>query len=165
MSTTVTETYTVSDIEKVMRNLKTDLIMIADSTKAITRSQAADYASDFEALSKKGYLEFVDLTLFSAGTEVNAARYTVDTEAGGLVASRPGGVLWPSVASPFLQIVIAYTDNFHKLTNEEKKATRDQLKIHWTPSYANISHSSLQSIEGRNYVSNSYGVSRKDYSS
>ena len=58
-------TYTVVDIENVVRRMKADLVMIADSTGAWTAAKAADYAHDVEVLAKAGYLEWVDVTLFS----------------------------------------------------------------------------------------------------
>jgi len=163
MTTTITETYTVTDIEKVIRNIKADLFMIADSTGAISRAEAGNYASDFEALAKKDYLAYVDLTLLNSWTEVKAVRYTVNKNSGELTTSRPGGVLWPKVDYPNLRVVINYTDKFKQLTREEEKAVRDKLTINWVPSTADISHSTLQSESGRNYTSNAYGITRKDY--
>ena len=48
---TATATYTVVDIENVVRRLKADLVMIADSTGAWTAAKAADYAHDVEVLA------------------------------------------------------------------------------------------------------------------
>ena len=62
---TATHTYSVTDIEIVMRRFSADIIMIAQSTQAITEAEARDYAHDVEALAKKGYLQKVDLTLLS----------------------------------------------------------------------------------------------------
>ena len=67
---------------------------------AMTEEKAGEYAHDIEVLAKGGYLKYVDVTLFSNGVEVRAARYNVNTEAGDLTSSRPGGVLWPRVSGP-----------------------------------------------------------------
>lgn len=99
-SSTATSTYTVVDIGNVVRRVKADLVMIADSTGAWTAAKAEDYAHDIEVLAKAGYLAWVDVTLFSDGTEVKAVRFDVNTEAGSLSTSRPGGVLWPRVSAP-----------------------------------------------------------------
>ena len=157
---TASATYTVVDIENVVRRVKADLIMIADSTGGWTPDKARDYADDIEVLAKAGYLEYVDVTLFSNGIEIKAVRFDVDTDAGSLSSSRPGGVLWPKVAGPYLRIVLGYTSAY---TDAAREATKGKLKIGWTPTNANTSHASLASTGGRDYVSNNYGMQRKDW--
>ncbi len=88
-----TETYSVADVEVVMRRVTTDLIMIAASTGAMTEKEARDYGHDIEALAKDNYLKMVDLTLMSNGIEQRAIRFEVNTAAGELTMNRPGGVL------------------------------------------------------------------------
>src|SRR6185437_12644791 len=104
MSYTVSSTYTysVSYVELVMRRFSADIIMIAQSCRAITEATARDYAYDTELFAKAGYLRMVDLTLFDGSTEVRAAQYVVNANAGDLATSRPGGVLWPCVVTPYL---------------------------------------------------------------
>ncbi len=155
-----TATYTVLDIEKVVRRVKADLVMIADSTGGWTPETAGHYAHDVEVLATAGYLKYVDVTLLSQGVEAKAARFDVDTDAGGLTCSRPGGVLWPKVPGPFLRIVLGYTDDY---TATARAAIKGQLKINWSPTDADTSHSALRSAGGRDYVSNAYGMQRRDW--
>ena len=157
---TASATYTVVDIENVVRRVKADLIMIADSTGAWTSAKATDYAHDIEMLAKAGYLAWVDVTLFSNGIEVKAVRFDVDTDAGSLVTSRPGGVLWPKVSGAHLRIILSYTDAY---TSAAREAMKSKLKIGWVPSSDDTSHTSLRSSGGRDYVSNAYGMQRKDW--
>lgn len=157
---TASATYTTTDIENVVRRVRADLAMIADSTGAWTPQKAADYAHDIEVLAKAGYLAWVDVTLLQYGVELKAVRFDVDTDAGTLSTSRPGGVLWPRVTGADLRIVIGYTDVY---TSTAREATRGKLKIGWTPSSADTSHSGLSSSGGRNYVSSTYGMQRKDW--
>jgi hypothetical protein len=91
---------------------------------------------------------------------MKAARFDVDTDAGSLTSSRPGGVLWPKVASPYLRIVLGYTNAY---TDSAREATKGKLKIGWSPTSADTSHGCLSSSGGRNYASNSYGMQRRDY--
>ena len=153
---TASATYTTTDIENVVRRVKADLTMIADSTGGWTTQQTADYIHDIEVLAKAGYLAWVDVTLLRDGVELKAVRFNVDTDAGTLTTSRPGGVLWPRETNAKLRIILNYT-------NEVPEATRKTLKIGWTTSYDDTSHSSLSSSGGRNYVSNTYGMQRKDW--
>jgi hypothetical protein len=157
---TASATYTVADIENVVRRVKADLVMIADSTGAWTAAKAADYAHDIEVLAKAGYLEYVDVTLMSNGVEVKAVRFDVDTDAGALTSSRPGGVLWPKFVGAHLRVVLGYTDAY---TSAAREAMKGKLKIGWGPSTADTRHASLMSSGGRNYASNAYGMQRKDW--
>ena len=60
---TATATYTVVDIENVVRRVKADLVMIADSTQGWTADKARDYAHDVEVLAKAGPLLGVNLAV------------------------------------------------------------------------------------------------------
>jgi hypothetical protein len=164
MSYTVANTcsysYTVTDIETVVRRFTADIVMIAQSSGAITEAKARDYAHDVEALAKKDYLKKVDLTLFSGAIEIRATQYVVDTSAGELTMSRPGGVMWPRVTNPYLRIVLTHTDDYDDAARE---AMKGKLRIGWSPTAADTSHTSLTQASGRNYVSNGWGMQRKDY--
>jgi hypothetical protein len=157
---TASVTYTYVDIENVMRRVKADLVMIASSSGAITETDAAKYAHDIEYLVKNGYLRAVDVTLLSNGIEVKASRYDVNSAAGDLSMSRPGGVLWPRVSQPFLRITLLYTSAY---TDEVHRAAAKDLKISWNWSNTDTSHTTLRSVGGRDYVSSGYGMQRKDY--
>jgi len=156
-----TYTYTNTDIEKVMRRFTADIVMIAQSTAAITEAKARDYAHDMEAFAKKGYLTKVDLTLLSGSTEVSAAQYVVNAAAGDLTTNRPGGVMWPRVVSPFLRMVVFHTDAYDSTA---RQAMKDKLKVQWTNTDVDISHSSLKQSGGRDYASSGWGIERKDFS-
>jgi hypothetical protein len=158
---TSTETYSVTDIEIVMRRVSADLVMIATSTGAITEAKAKEYAHDIEFLAKNGYLKFVDITLLNLGVEEKAVRFTVDAESGTLTMSRPGGVLWPKVSFPSLRVVVSYTDAY---TDDARSKTAGKLKVGWVANFDDISHSCLTAGDGRSYSSNNYGIQRKDFS-
>jgi len=162
MSHTASETYTYTtvDIEIVMRRVMADLVMIASSSRSITEAEAIDYAHDIELLAKSGFLRMVDVTLLSGDTEVRALRYDVDAESGALTTSRPGGVLWPQVKDPFLRIVLRYTPEY---TSSEKERMRSKLRVAWTRTNADTSHTTLSQSASRDYVSNAWGMRRKDF--
>lgn len=156
-----TETYSVADVELVMRRVTADLVMIANSSGAITESKARDYGHDIEQLAKRGYLEKVDVTLLSGVVEQQATTYIVNTDAAGFATSRPGGVMWPKVPDPYLRIILFYTGDYDAAA---KVQMGSKLRIGWSPTKADTSHSALASSNGRDYVSNGYGMQRKDYS-
>lgn len=164
MSTTVTGTgtytYSIADVEAVCRRFTADLVMIAQSSGAMTEAEARDHAYDIEALAKKGYLRQVDVTLLSYFIEQRATRYTVNTESGDLTTSRPGGVLWPRVTNPSLRIVVFYTE---KYTDAAREDMRSKLRLPWGPTSADTSHATLKATGGRDYASNAFGMQRKDF--
>ena len=156
---THTATYTEADVEIVVRRVKTDLRMIADSTGGWTRDEVEDYAHDIEELAKREYLKWVDVTLFIGNTEVQAARYTVDTESGRLESDRPGGTLWPRQRNGRLRIVLCRTDKCPGPIG----SLDIELKVDWQPSSEDASHTTLTSGIGRTYSSNGFGIERQDW--
>ncbi|RLA29124.1 MAG: hypothetical protein DRR11_15740 [Gammaproteobacteria bacterium] len=156
-----TETFSVIDVEVVMRRVTADLVMIASSTGAVTENRARDWGHDIEALAKNGYLQMVDLTLMSNGIEQKAKCFEVNTEAGGFTMSRPGGVLWPKVSNPELQIVLYYTTAYDAAAKEKMGS---KLRIGWVPTSADTGHATLTASASRDYVSNGYGMQRRDFS-
>ena len=156
-ASTITETYTETDIEIVIRRFRADLIMIAQSSRAITEDEARDYAQDVEVFAKHKCLDGVDITLFSGAQEIEAARYTVDTSTGNLAMERPGGVMWRHVPNATLQIVLIFTKNY------DATRLQNHLKLKWVPTNADLSHSFLKPISERYYVSNGWTLRREDF--
>ncbi|PQA86215.1 MULTISPECIES: hypothetical protein [Hyphococcus] len=157
---TETETYTTTDIATVVRRFTADIVMIAQSSRAITEAKARDYAHDVELLAKEGYLKKVDLTLLSADVEVRACQYIVNTAANDLTMVRPGGVMWPQVENAYLRIVISYTSDYDDAARERMKK---KFKVGWSPTNADTSHVGLSRTGGRDYASNGWGLQRQDY--
>ncbi|WP_295751637.1 hypothetical protein [Undibacterium sp.] len=161
-SSTYTATYTLADVEKVMLNIKADLIMIADSTKAMTKEKAEKYAHDIELAAKNSYLTAVDVTLLgSLGLEVKAAKYFFQKgdEANG--SSRPGGVRWPETPSGDIRVILHTTDSW-KVDGD--KVAKMPWKMSWGPTSTNTSHSGLTTSGNRGYSSNGFGANRNDFS-
>jgi hypothetical protein len=160
-SFTSTSSYTFADIEKVVCNFRTDLLMMADSSKAMSQDEARKYANDVECLAKNGYLKSVDVTLLDVlGTELRAVRYDVDTQSGGMTGSRPGGVRWPQTQFGSIRVVVWYTSDYDDVAKEK---LREKLEISWGPTSVDTSHSSLKSGAGREYASNGFSMQRKDF--
>lgn len=153
--------YTIVDIQKVMRRFTADLVMIAQSSAALSEAKARDYAHDIERLAEEGYLKKVDITLLSGNSEVCATQFVPNPSAGSLTMSRPGGVLWPRVANPWLRIILSYTASYDATA---KLKMQKWLKVSWVPSYDDTSHSTLSRSGGRTYASNGFGLQRTDFS-
>ena len=152
--------YTVADIETVMRRFSADIVMIAASTGAMSESMARNIAHDAEELAKKEYLRKIDVTLLSFGVEHRATTYNINASSGDLASSRPGGVMWPKLVSAELRVIFRYSDSYSISAKEEM---RKRLKLEWVPSSDDISHSGLRTVGGRDFVSNGWGLQRKDF--
>ena len=159
-TSTVTETYSVLDIEAVHCCVTADLIMIATSSGAISETKAREYGHDIEVLAKNNYLKKVDVTLLSNGAEMRAIQYETNIASGSIKMSRPGGVLWPKVNNPHLRIVLSYYNSY---TNEAREKMSSKLKIAWVSTNIDTSHVGLKAMGGRDYASNAYGMQRKDF--
>jgi hypothetical protein len=154
-----TTSYTTADVEKVFRRFSADIFMIADSTGAITRKDAEDYAHDTGYLAKRGYLAKVDVTLFSYAVEAKAAVYRVNENNDVSSSDRPGGVLWPKVNGARLRVVISYTSAYDA---DARTAVSSRLKIRWSSCSDDLSHKSLARTATRAYASNGFGLHRED---
>lgn len=161
-SSTYSSSYTEADIEKVALSVKADLIMIADSSKAMSRDKAEMYAHDIELAAKNGYLNKVDVTLLNeSGCEIRAITYSfVDgDEATG--TSRSGGVRWPETLSGQIRVILHPKAAWDK---EPEKASKLPWKLNWNTSNVDTSHSGLKPSGNRGYSSNGFGANRNDFS-
>jgi hypothetical protein len=163
-SESLTETYSVADIGKVIDCVAADLDMNSQSTGLLTRDQVKNYAADVKALAQKGYLIEANIVLQDAsGKVIRAAKYEVSTDASILTAQRPGNNRWPRTPSGQLNIVVRYSQKWHGLTEAQKAAFSQALTTGWTTSNTDLSFPSLTRSVDRNYVSNGWGVTKSVY--
>jgi len=157
---TGTATYSAVDVENVFRRFRADILMIADSTKAMTQQKAEDYAHDAEYLAAQKFLEKIDVTLMVGDEEHKATQFHVNENSGGIDSSRPGGVLWPRISGAWIRIILSYTAAY---TSDQREAAKSKLKINWVSTSASTQHLSLTAVGGRDYTSNAFGLNRKDF--
>jgi hypothetical protein len=161
---TLTQTYSVADIGKVIDCIAADLDMNSQSTGLLTRDLVKQYSADVKALAQKGYLLEANIVLQdSSGAVIRAAKYEVSTDASTLKAQRPGNNLWPRTPFGQLNIVVRYSQKWHALTDAEKAAFNQSLSAEWTTSSTDLSFPSLTRSADRHYVSNGWGVTKSVY--
>lgn len=161
---TLTQTYSVADIGKVIDCIAADLDMNSQSTGLLTRDLVKKYAADVKALAQKGYLLEANIVLYdSSGEPIRAAKYEVSTDASTLTAHRPGNNLWPRTPSGELAIVVRYSQKWRDLTYAQQAAFSQTLNMGWTTSNTDLSFPSLTRSADRNYVSNGWGVTKSVY--
>jgi Bacterial HORMA domain family 1 len=76
-TSSASHTYTVADVENVVRNFRADLRMMAESSGTRTREDVDNYADDIGYFAKKKYIRYVDVTLLDGVEEIRAVRYLV----------------------------------------------------------------------------------------
>jgi len=157
----LTQTYTIADIGKVIDCFAADLDMTSQSTGLLTRDLVKQYAADVKAMAQSGYLLEANIVLKdSAGNVIRAAKYEVNTDAASLTASRPGNNRWPATPGGELSIVVRNSQKWRDLTDSQREAFNGTLNISWVSSSTDLSFPGLTRYADRNYVSNGWGVTK-----
>ncbi|MEW5976448.1 MAG: hypothetical protein AB1898_11665 [Acidobacteriota bacterium] len=160
----VTQTFTIADIRKVIDCIAADLDMSSQSTGLLTREQVKSYAADVRAFAQNGYLLEANIVLYdSSGEPIRAAKYEVSTDGSLLKAQRPGNNLWPRTPFGELAIVVRYSQKWRDLTDGQRTAFSQTLNIAWMPSHTDLSFPRLTRSADRAYVSNGWGVTKSLY--
>lgn len=160
----VTQTYSIADIGKVIDCVAADLDMNSQSTGLLTLDTVRQYAADVKALAQKGYLVEADIVLFdTSGNPIRAAKYEVSTGASTLTAQRPGNNLWPRTPGGELSIIVRYSQKWRDLTDAQRTGFRQGLGTSWTTSNTDLTFPALTRAADRNYVSNGWGVTKSAY--
>lgn len=160
----LTQSYTIADIGKVIDCLATDLDMNAQSTKLLTREQVKASASDVKALAQNGYLLEANIVLYDSSVEpIRAAKYEVSTDGSLLKMQRPGNNLWPETPGGELSVVVRYSQKWRNLTDAQRAAFSQTLNMGWTTSNTDLSFPKLTRSADRTYVSNGWGVTKSVY--
>lgn len=156
---TITQTYTITDIRRVFENFQADLEMLALRTQAMTLDHAQKCAYDICLMALAQCLTYVHVQLRdSYGNLVRVHRYSVKKDILS-VSHRPGENRWPCLPDGTLSVIIEFSDE-HKL---ERLKRSGQLKINWGPSYWSTNYSGMRSDGTRLYSSNSYGLRRDTF--
>jgi hypothetical protein len=163
-SETYSYSYTVADIGKVLDNFAADFDMIAQSTGLRTREDVRETSADVKLMAEYGYLSVVNLYLRDAGgTIIRAAKYEVNTNGGGLAASRPGNSLWPRTAGGTLCVYVEYNSAWSSLSDLQRSNFRARLQRPWGSYSLDTSFPRLVRQSDRNYVSNGYALQKSAY--
>lgn len=164
---TQTNTYTVTDIRRVVASFAADFSMISQATGLWESEDVRETVSDLNAFAEAGYLTKVHLILWDAGgNKLRAAKYTVSTTAVGWNNDRPGNNLWPRTPGGSLQVIATLSSDWWALDEVSKAWVRKQYGIvgAWSPTDTDTSHAGMTSSTDRRYASNGYGMERTIYS-
>ena len=156
---TITQTYTRTDIRRTFENFQADLQMLAVRTQAMELDYAQKCAYDVCLMAQTGCLRCVHIQLYgSYGNLIKVHRYSVEEDIS-VGSQRPGGNRWPCLPDGSLCVIVEYSDN-QKAENLERSG---RLKLHWTPSSLSTDYSGMRNDGARLYSSNSYGLRRATF--
>jgi hypothetical protein len=163
-SGTYTHSYTVADVGKVLDSFAADFDMMAQSTGLRDREDVRSTSADVKLMAEWGYLGVVNLCLHdSAGSIVRAAKYEVETNGGGLSASRPGNSLWPRLIGGALRVYVEFSETWDSLSAVQQADFNTRLRKTWVSSSVDTSFPRLNRQTDRNYVSNGYALQKSVY--
>ena len=160
-SESVTRTFTIADIGKVLDCFAADLDGMGQSTGLRSRDNTKAVAADVKLMAQKGYLAEVNLYLKdSDGKTIRAAKYTVSTEGASLTASRPGNYLWPRTPGGQLCVHVTFSRAWWDLSDTQRGAFKQSLELTWGTLQLDTSFPMLTRYSDRNYVSNGFGLQK-----
>lgn len=164
---TVTTTFTVADVRKVLENFAADFSMMSLATGLRSRENVAQTISDLRAFAEDGYL--IEVKIFLRNTDaakIRGASYKVSESAAGWSSERPGNNLWPYTPSGTLSVVITLSYRWHQKTVEQQASYKTSRGFHygWDPTNEDTSFSGLTASLGQRYASGTYGWQRTNYS-
>jgi len=158
---TLTQSYTIADIAKVIDCFAADLDMTSQSTGLLSTDLVKKYAADVKAMAQSGYLLETNIVLKdAAGSVIRAAKYEVATNAATLTASRPGNNRWPATPNGDLTVVVRNSQKWRDLTDSQRQVFNGNLSTSWSASSTDLSFPALTHSADRSYVSNGWGVTK-----
>lgn len=163
---TRTNTYTVTDVRRVVASFGADFSMISQVTGLWDSEDVRETVSDLNAFAEARYLKGIHLILWDAyGNKLRAAEYTVSTSAASWSNDRPGGNLWPRTPGGRLQVIGSLSSDWWAMDEAAKDQVREQYGIAgaWRLTNTDTSHAGMNSDTDRRYASNAYGMERTIY--
>lgn len=165
-TSTLSKTYTVTDIRDVLASFAADFSMMAEATGLRSRESVTETVGDIIGFAAAGYLQAIDIILLAADdTKLRAAKYTISITAAGWANDRPGNNLWPRTPSGTLQVVVTLSPAWSRLSDLEQRRVREQQGItgDWPPTNVDTSHRELVAAADRRYASNGFGAEKTSY--
>lgn len=157
---TITNTFTTTDVRRVFEMFASDLRMLAMRTQAMDVNYAASCAKDVEAMAREDCLRFIDVQLLdSRASLAKAHRYSL-AEGAPRHSQRPGGNRWPCLPGGRLSVIVTFSD-VNKANSVKDSGI---LELAWGPTVLSTDYSGMRCEDSRLYSSNSYGLHRESFS-
>jgi hypothetical protein len=164
---TITSTFTVADVRKVLENFAADFSMMSLATGLRSRENVEQTVSDIRAFAEDGYLVEVKLILRNGqGVKIRGASYKVSESAAGWSSDRPGNNLWPYTPNGSLSVIVTLSYRWYQKTAEQQADYKRSRGFYWSwdPTTEDTSFSGLTATAAQRYASGTYGWQRANYS-
>lgn len=163
---TQTQTYTRTDIRRVLSSFAADFAMIGQSTGLRSREDVDSLVNDLIGFAEGKYLQVINLILWDASSrKLRAAKYIVSTSANEWTNERPKNNLWPRTPNGKLQVIATLSSDWWNLDSAAQTSECKRLSIAsmWSRTTTDTSHSDMTSTLDRRYSSNSFGIEKTLY--
>lgn len=162
MSTiTYTQTYTRTDVAKVLEVLTAELRLIARSTGLWAQEHAMQVSDDVVAFAQEEYLREVHIVLSDVrGSVIRVHEYSISTDASGWATQGPRGNVWPATPGGTLAVILCYGARWQALDEGARERFKSRRNIRWSPASIDTRYPGLATTETRTYASQAYGMRR-----
>ncbi len=168
MYSTITSTYTVTDIRKTFESLDADIRTIARRTGKWDMNYVDRVFHDILALAENRYLKSVDIVLTNddTGAVIRASKFIVNSNGTASSGERAGqNNEWANIPNTSLSVILSYTQEWHNLSEESKRKfqTDNFFKIGWVASSIDNTFPHLTSSQAQLYASKGYELQKNNY--
>lgn len=165
-TSTITATYTITDIRKTFEGFEADLRMIARKTGKWSMSYVDNIFHDIIKLAEEEYLKSVDIALLDENDNpIRATKFIVNVNGTQISGDRAGSNDWTDLPNTKLTVILSHTDSWNKLTDEQREQFKqnNEFKISWTASKIDNNFPNLAKSQGQLYASKGYELKKENY--
>ena len=166
-TSTNTKTYTVTDIRKTFENFQADFRTIARRTGKMNMSEVDNIIHDILILAENKYLRSIDIVLLNYSEEViRATKFEINQDGNATSSDRAGkNNDWPNLPNTHLSVILAYNENWHNLSIEEKYDFQkyNNFRINWISTNIDNTFPHLSINKAQLYASNGYELNKTVY--
>ena len=156
---TMTQTYTRTDIRRVLEQFQADLLMLAVRTQAMDSSHAQECGNDVYLMAREECLSLIHIQLRDPyGNLVRAYKYTIHRESH-LSTQRPGCNGWPCLPNGTLNVLVRPSNQ----QSLQKLQQSGELNLSWGLSSLSTDYSGMRNEKSRLYSSQRYGLQRDSF--
>lgn len=165
-TTTKTSTYTVLDIRKTFEGCEADIRTIARRTGKWSMEYVDKIFYDILIFAENDYLYSVDITLLEDNSDkvLRASKFLVNSMGLTTESDRAGkNNDWVDIPNTHLSVILAYTQKWKNLSNENRSDFIKNLKASWSPSAIDNSFPHLKKNDAQLYASKGYELQKMNY--
>lgn len=165
-TSTRSDTYNSSDIQRVYASFAADYKMVAEWTELHSREYVQETTEQIRKLVENEYVNEIHLQkMTSSGKIPDAVIYRISTNASTWSADRPATLKWNVTAGDSLRIVVFFSKKWGALSPEKKIQFSKEHLPNWTEISFDGKYDGLSEVGSAKYSSRGYGMERTQVSS